>query len=398
MPAGLKDPAFAADLDKLFPSDGAEPATPPANPPAPATPPPAAPAAPAKEPAKPDAKADEDWKEAEPPESVKSPKGQESWRSREKGFAARLEKERAAFAKEKSELAAAADKFKADLEAAKKASPGVKVEDLPEFKGLKSQHEALTKQLEDYSERLALVDVEKHPKFQAYFTQRTEAAMNLAKSAGGDRAVELLKLPDSAWRTEQLEALAAEIGTIKGGLLTNAMARLDEITAERNAEIARAQTNYKTMKEQEALTTAQQRESLSKTFEAIRAEVTGDKGLPVFAQKDDPEWNKGVQESLTLAQHIYGGELKPEERARAAFWSAAAPRLLSALQTEQASRAEEVGKLNTRITELEAEIAKTRTATPAPGSETQTTDTPAPTKGGIAGMFEDMEARGVQIR
>lgn len=395
-------PEFSKSLDKLFGEDGqlktdSAPATPAEPPATAATPDPKA--TPAATAPKADAKTEEDWKEAEPPETVKTEQGKVSWRSREASFKKKLDALKNDLSKERDKAVGELTEARKNLEAlqAKADRKDVKIDELPEYKALKAEHERATKELEEYSKQLRIAEVTRHPKFKAHFEGRINQAMEYAKRVGGDKAVELLKMPDSQWRTEQLNDLVTELGPVNGGLLVNTIAHLANVQSEREQAIAAEESNWKALKEQESVREQQKKESREKTFQEIWSEVTSkDKGLPLFQERDgDADWNKSVAERRALAQSIYEGALEPQDFARAAVWSASAPSLMQALKGEQEARATEVKALNEKIAGYEAEIAKLRAGTPRPGGDEHDTPSPPAEINGVRSMVDDMEKRGL---
>jgi len=373
-PSILDSPDLDAEFTKALQADGKA---------QPCATPPAAPAAKAEE------KTATTKVEDDTPADIKSEAGKSSWRA--------LKDSKAAIEKERDELRGkfeSANKRIEEMEkAAKTPAQQARLEDNPEYQSLKKLVDAKEKELNDYSERLRLTNVEQHPRFQEYFKNKTDAAMGAAKSAAGDRVVEVLKLPAGEFRDSQLEEIISELPQLKQVQLGNAIFALQQIEAERAGEIAKARENYQTiMAEQTRLQERQQAETRG-VYDRVKAELTDkEKGLPVFQERaGDEEWNKGVRERLALIDHSLAGKLAPEDFARQMCWATAAPALLQQLTAVTAEKDSKIASLEKQITEL-------RAVSPRPGETTTTaTTTGASAKKGLDGLMETLENSGALI-
>lgn len=319
-----------------------------------------------------------------PPE-IKSEEGKRSW----KAWKQSAEEKERSITKERDEWKSKHDTVNsriAELEkAAKTPAQQAKLEDLPEYQQLKALADARAKEVEDYSERIRLIDVEQHPMFQAYFKKKTDAQFEIAKEIGGDKLVDALKLPPGEYRKQQLNEIAAELDTIGQSQLGSVLTRLREIESERASEVASAKNNYQQIQAQQKEQTEKQRAQIEGAFQAVAQEVTDkENGLSVFQERDgDAEWNKGVQDRLALAQATFTGKLKPENAARQAHWAAAAPVLLTELNTVLKQKAD-----------LEKQITELRALAPNPGGAKagdDTTTTTSTTRGLDAMMEKIVE-------
>jgi hypothetical protein len=322
-------------------------------------------------------------KDEMPPE-IKSEEGKKSWANWKKSAA---EKE-SALTKERDEFKTKYETVNsriAELEkAAKTPAQQAKLEDSPEYQQLKALAESREKTVEEYSERLRLLDVEQHPKFQAYFKNKIDAQHEIAKEIGGDKLVAALQMPAGEYRKEKLNELIAEMGPMEQSQLGSVLTNLRAIESERANEVASAKENYKTIQAQQQEQTQKQQRAIEDTFKAVTGDVTSkEKGLPVFQERaGDAEWNQGVQERLALAQATFNGKLKPEQMAQQAYWAAAAPQLLIELN----------GALQ-RTTALEKEILELRAASPGPGGDGGDGGNEVPeTAKGLDGMMQMITA------
>lgn len=220
--------------------------------------------------------------------------------------------------------------------------------------------EAIKAERDAYSQRLQQLDVERHPKFQAYFEQKTTATLGLAKSIVGEanakRLQDVLEMPDGQFRDSALEEISAELKPIQQNRLGAVVVEYDKIRQERSQHIAESRTNWQKLQEDQQRQAQQTQAQYLKAFEEATSRATDPKeGLPVFQKRSgnteaDLQWNRQVDESLALAKNIYQGKMDAPEIAKAALWSASAPLFLAQLN----ERNTVISGLQKRISELEA--------------------------------------------
>lgn len=197
--------------------------------------------------------------------------------------------------------------------------------------------------------RLEAVAVEKSPRFEQAFKPRIEAAISQAKAAVGaeraKRVEEILSLPESAYRDEQIDGLLTEIGSnYRQSKLSQAVAELDRVAAERQALASRGSELYKQWQNEEQQ--AFQRQRQEREQQAIH---TFDSELQGWRQagylKDDSE--------ASLARDVFIGKADLTDAARASIWAVVGPKIARS-SMEQSKR----------IKELESELAKFRSVQP----------------------------------
>lgn len=197
--------------------------------------------------------------------------------------------------------------------------------------------EEIRKERDALSERLRIVSVERHPKFEAYFKNKTQAQMEMAKRiVGKERAEEvekILSLTDGEARTTKLMELLGDLSSIQqvqfGGVLNN----LEAIQMERENEIANASKTYQEMVESERKVGEERRKGLEATFEAALQKATGKDGVPMFQQREgDDAWNKDVNNRIAAARSILFSDQPPEKLVQAALNAMAYQPLIKALE------------------------------------------------------------------
>ena len=279
--------------------------------------------------------------DADIPETIKSTKAADAFR--------KIKEEKAQLAKQLDEL-----------KAGKASNPDYDAQ----LKALQEERDAL-------SERVRLLDVERHPEFIKKYESRINGVFESVKTlvgTDGERLVGLLKSPESDYRNSQIDDIVDGLSPAKKAKLGALIVRYDEINAEKSAEIAEAKSDYdaiisKYQQDNEEGTKAAL-EQATKTWQKVSENA---RALEIFEPREnDEEWNSELNQRLNLAQQIFNGENSEEDLAKAALWAAAAPKYRELLYAQV-----EVNK------RLQAELAKYRGAEPGVSSSSKGNSRPA---------------------
>lgn len=267
------------------------------------------------------------------PETIKSTKAADAFR--------KIKEEKAQLAKQLDEL-----------KAGKASNPDYQAQ----LKTLQEERDAL-------SERVRLLDVERHPEFVKKYEGRINGVFDSVKNlvgTDGERLVGLLKSPESDYRNSQIDDIVDGLSPAKKAKLGALIVRYEEINSEKAAEISEAKSDYdavisKYQQDNDEGTKAaleQATKTWSKVSENARA-------LEIFEPREnDEEWNTELTERMNLARQIFNGENSEEDLAKAALWAAAAPKYRELLYAQV-----EVNK------RLQAELAKYRGSEPGVSSK-----------------------------
>lgn len=217
------------------------------------------------------------------------------------------------------------------------------------------EKDALVKEREDLLKRLQVTNIERDPRFQAYFTNREKVLVEQAKRIGGDqgpRLVAILSMPDGDQRTAALDEILSGLPLSAQSRIGAIVNGVDGLRAEKEQELAKAHETFESM----------QREEQSKRAEFnARAQALLEDTLsktPFLANREgDDEFNAANQSTKELAKHIYSGNIDLQQKARASVWAALAPRLLNDLRGR-----------DQEIAELRKENASLKAAQPSGGS------------------------------
>lgn len=262
------------------------------------------------------------------PEGIKSTKAAEAFR--------KIKAEREALAKEVEQLRKSGDTGK---------------EYESKLKELQQERETL-------SERLRLLDIERHPDFVKKYESKLSSVMDNIKStvgSEGDRMVALLKSPDSEYRNLQLDEIIEGLSPAKRAKLGALIVRQEEIMSERNSEIESAKKDYDSVVSQYKKETDDNSAEALQRSESVWNDISSNaRALEVFETRDgDEEWNGEVNQRLSLARQIFNGENSEEDLAKAALWAASAPKYRELLYAQV-----EVNK------RLQAELTRIKGASP----------------------------------
>ena len=271
------------------------------------------------------------------PESIKSTKAADAFR--------KIKEEKAQLAKQLDEMKAG--KPSSDPEAESK------------FKTLQQERDAL-------SERVRLLDIERHPDFvKKYETKITGVFDSLKGLVGteGDRLIGLLKSPENDYRNSQIDDIVEGLSPSKKAKLGALIVKYEEINGEKTAEMSEAKSDYESIvskyKQDSDANTASALESATKTWTKVSENA---RALEIFEPREnDEEWNNELNGRLSLARQIFNGENSEEDLAKAALWAAAGPKYRELLYSQV--------EVNSR---LKAELAKYRGSQPGVSSKATT--------------------------
>ena len=262
------------------------------------------------------------------PETIKSTKAADAFR--------KIKEEKAQLAKQLEEL-----------KSGKTSNPN-----------FEEQLKTLQQERDTLSERVRILDVERHPEFVKKYEGKINGVFDSVKSlvgSDGERLVGLLKSPESDYRNSQIDDIVEGLSPSKKAKLGALIVKYDEINGEKASEISEAKADYdaiisKYQQDNEQGTKAAL-ESATKTWAKVSENA---RALEIFEPRDgDEEWNGELNERLSLAQQIFNGENSEEDLAKAALWAAAAPKYRELLYAQV-----EVNK------RLQAELSKFRGSEP----------------------------------
>lgn len=233
--------------------------------------------------------------------------------------------------------------LQAALEAAKASTtPSTDVQ--ARLTALQSERDAL-------QARLEAVAVERSPRFEAQFKPRQQAAIAQAKQAVGPenaaKIESLLSMGESSYRDNAVEELLASLPPLRATKLTQAVADLDRLSAERASLASQSGELYKQwLSEEQSQRERQNAERIAKATTTFDTEVKAWESAGI------------TPDEVAAARSVYTGkDATLQDASRAALWGAIGPRVAGALQ-----------EANARVVELEGELAKLRAAQPGVGA------------------------------
>jgi hypothetical protein len=267
-----------------------------------------------------------------------------------------------------------AEQLRRELEAARSSKPTTANGQLPPE--IQQQLTTLQQERDTILAKLEAVAVEKSPRFEAAFKPRVEAAITTAKGVVGpdraDRVAQLLALPESSYRDEQLEALVQDIGptTLRAQKLLQAVAEVDRVAQEKQAVLAQGSQFYKQFQAEEQQAIQRQRQERQAQLESTFNTVA----------KDWQGANLGLTDNdLTLARDVYMGNRTPQELATVAMWVAYGPKAAATAH-----------RLQQQLDAANAELSRLRSATPGNANDAggMIASDDAPSVGGLEGLIQ----------
>lgn len=262
----------------------------------------------------------------------------------------------------------AADDFKAIK--AERDTLAKQIEELkkaPQSNDYEAKLKALEEEKNQYSDRLKILDIERHPDFVKKYEAKLGQINESIRSVVGSDAAKLeslIKQPDSDYRNQQIDEIVESLTPAKRAKLGALLVQQEQLDQERRGEIDEAKKNYEQIVSKYKQD-ANQRDQLAiqkaeQTWQQV-SKLAGE--LEVFQPVDgDPKSAQEVAGRLELARHIFNGENSEEDLAKAAVWAAAAPAYREALYAQV--------EINKR---LQAELAKFKGA--QPGMDSKATNT-----------------------
>lgn len=241
------------------------------------------------------------------------------------------------------------------------------VDELKKGKSTNPNFESELKQLQEerqiLSERLRLLDIERHPDFiKKYETKINSVTESIKGIMGtdGDRLMSLLKTPENDYRNSQIDDIVEGLSPSKRAKLGALIVKYEEINSDRSQELSEAKSDYERIASQyKQEFEDNSKEAIERSNGIWKTISENARALEIFEPREnDDSWNKEISDRMMLAQQIFNGENSEEDLAKAALWAAAAPKYRELLYAQV-----EVNK------RLQAELSKYRKA--EPGVETK---------------------------
>lgn len=327
---------------------------------------------------------------AEDGDDEKWPRNTEDWDKFKAKRKANEEKLRGEIATRETKLA----DLQRQLETATKTKPA----DDTATKAEIERRDALIKSLTD---RIAVLDVTKDPRFEEYFDKKTKTQQAMAANIlGADKGTELAKilaLPEGDYRNERMEAFMGDLTPMQSTRIGGVLNALDGIEQERKAEIEKAGANRETLLAERANRQKAQGEARQKGFETTLTELQdATKGNPLFHKREgDETWNAGLAKRIETAKALlFGGNIAPEQAAKAALFASSLPAVLEAYDADTKAKDAQIATLQAQVKALTA--AQPGGGTPAEKGASSAAESPSKIKEGMDPFaIADAFARGL---
>jgi len=250
------------------------------------------------------------------------------------------------------------DKIKAELETMRQKAAPVDQNEIA----------TLRKAKEDLENQFKALAVEKTPEFQQKYVEAEKKFLGLAKSAlPGEKAelqtklAQLMQMPESEWRTEQIEALVTDLSPYRQKRVLDAVSGYDMVTAEKQQEIEASRNNWQQVLERQRQEVEKATKAERQVFESLVAKAKTD--LDWFKHGADAAANQEVEQRLTDVERLFNSR-DPETRTKVALLASVVP----ALQKQLSATVERA-----QAAESQLEAFKKGSPTPTTGGEGATT-------------------------
>lgn len=185
----------------------------------------------------------------------------------------------------------------------------------------------IKKERDQLSEELKLTAIERHPEFRRKYEERAGAIVSQAKEMVGmgleQKITQLMFMPDSDDRTEQLDDIFAELPVSKQARLAGLISEVDKLQSDRTQELSNADETLNHLQSQDQSQLQERLELTSKTFDEVAQQASN---LEMYRTKEgDEEWNREVDGRMNVARNIFTGSSNQEDLALASLWAAAGP-------------------------------------------------------------------------
>lgn len=240
-----------------------------------------------------------------------------------------------------------------DAELKKRASVQLpKWDEIPEVK-------AILQERDDYSEKLKILDIERHDGFKREFDTPIEAEMkrsNQLSGASKTKFLAVLNMPEGEDKIAALNDLYENMSVRERTIAASIEGNVGQLRERKAAELARYKELHPKMLqiEKEKMESENKRRTQA-AEEAFRSALSSaqdpENGLHLFQKRDgDEAWNKQIDEAVAQAQAIYTGSMELPELGKAALWASAAPLLLK----DSLAKAKQIETLSKELADLKA--------------------------------------------
>lgn len=213
----------------------------------------------------------------------------------------------------------------------------------------------------DLQKRLRVTAVEKDPDFVRQYEGSRKTVLDMAKTLGGengDKLAEVLSMPDSKHKREQLNAILEDMPISERseiGAISLELKKLDGWKANR---IANADAEFKSMQERQQNDRTARSAAAMRDFEGLITRwADPEKGLAVLQDREgDADWNAMVARAKDEARKTFSGQVPAKDWPLNALKAATWKPLVQHIQRQA-----------NREAELTAEIARLKSSQPGPG-------------------------------
>lgn len=248
-----------------------------------------------------------------PPEQQPEKKEEEKWTSPKaadwKKLKEQLSEREAKIAERDTKLA----EMEAKLAELSKSPPTA------EFDSLKLKHEQAERERAELITQLEKTALERNPIWSRQFEEKFASALSTAKEAVGaehaDKIAQLMDLPSSKWRNEQINSIRENLIGVDQGRLDSALYNYDVARSQREAQLKEHKVNLARAQQMDAERRNRDQDLQKSAVEqVVRKFLDKYKDHEVFKPIDgDDEFNATIDSNRKYVERFLKGELSDDE-------------------------------------------------------------------------------------
>ncbi len=226
---------------------------------------------------------------------------------------------------------------------------------------LKTELKKLQEDKAKIQEQLEKVALERSPEFQSFYQKKFEAAESVIKQSAGefaDKVAHLVNLPESQWRTDQINAISTQLGQLQSAAMNHGIVQFDMARRERDDKLTNSREDFQRLQEIEAAKAKREREKHTDDMEvSYQKALQNARAYEAFLTKESDEvHNAQVKRNERELESFFKGDPELDRLIAMPALAIEGERLLKNV----------IPALQDKIAKLEASIKQYQAANPAP--------------------------------
>lgn len=190
--------------------------------------------------------------------------------------------------------------------------------DTSQLEPVVKERDALKTKAQQYEDQLKTIALERSPEFRDFYDKKFTEAVARAKDAAGseaERIEQLMALPPTKWRKDQINTIRETLEGMDQGQLDIAISEYDKARLDRDAQLKDSKTNYERLQQIETDKATARKQMETKQAEAamngVLAFARGE--FDSFKKGDDEQHNVFVAEAEQFVTKFFNNQLTRNE-------------------------------------------------------------------------------------